>query len=131
MSFIAQGLYEPPKEEEEVEASPERVASPVIVVAAQNAPAPVPAPVPANGTKPADVKPTDAKPQEPLVAEKPKEETPPFVPNDYLQKAELEPPCDPEGNPTMQDGLMITLERIMQILESTLLKNLTYIMTEK
>jgi len=26
---------------------------------------------------------------------------PPFKPNDYLQKAEMEPPCDPSGNPTM------------------------------
>lgn len=31
----------------------------------------------------------------------------------------------------MQEGLIISLERIMAILENTLLKNLTYIMTEK
>jgi hypothetical protein len=24
-------------------------------------------------------------------------EEPPFKPNDYLQKAEMEPPCDPQG----------------------------------
>ncbi len=34
LSFIAQGLYEPPKEEEEEQASPERAASPVNVVVA-------------------------------------------------------------------------------------------------
>jgi hypothetical protein len=48
-----------------------------------------------------------------------------------LQKAEMEPPCDPAGNPTMQDGLMISLERIIEILDSNLLKCLTWIMAEK
>jgi hypothetical protein len=43
----------------------------------------------------------------------------------------MEPPCDPEGYPTMQDGLMITLDRIIEILDSGLLKTLTWIMTEK
>lgn len=56
---------------------------------------------------------------------------PPFKPNDFLQKAEMEPPCDPEGNPTMADGLMISLERVMEILEGSLHVTLTWIMTEK
>lgn len=56
---------------------------------------------------------------------------PPFKPNDYLQKAEMEPPCDPEGKPTMQDGLCITLEKILEILEASLNKTLTWIQTEK
>jgi hypothetical protein len=58
-------------------------------------------------------------------------EGPPFKPNDFLQKAEMEPPCDPEGNPTMADGLMISSERVCEILEGSLHITLTWIMTEK
>jgi hypothetical protein len=43
----------------------------------------------------------------------------------------MEPPCDPAGNPTMQDGLMISIERIIEILDTNLLKCLTWIMAEK
>lgn len=43
----------------------------------------------------------------------------------------MEPPCDPEGNPTMQDGLIISMERIIEILDSGLMTCLTWIMTEK
>jgi hypothetical protein len=43
----------------------------------------------------------------------------------------MEPPCDPEGNPTMANELVITLDRIMEILEQGLSKTLTWIMTEK
>lgn len=43
----------------------------------------------------------------------------------------MEPPCDPEGRPTMQDGLCITLERVMEVLDEGLTKVLTWIMTEK
>jgi len=43
----------------------------------------------------------------------------------------MEPPCDPEGNPTMANELIITLDRIMDILEQGLSKTLTWIMAEK
>lgn len=56
---------------------------------------------------------------------------PPFKPNDYLQKAEMEPPCDPEGNPTMAADLLITMDRCMEILENGLSVCLTWINTEK
>ncbi len=59
------------------------------------------------------------------------DEGPPFKPNDFLQKAEMEPPCDPEGNPTMQSGLQISIDQIVEILENGLQTCLTWIMTEK
>jgi len=43
----------------------------------------------------------------------------------------MEPPCDPVGNPTMQDDLMITVDHIIEILENGLQTCLTWIMTEK
>lgn len=43
----------------------------------------------------------------------------------------MEPPCDPVGNPTMQDDLMITMDHIIEILENGLQTCLTWIMTEK
>lgn len=61
---------------------------------------------------------------------KPPEE-PPFKPNDYLQKAEMEPPCDPQGQQTMVEGLIIPLAKIVEILEQALLKTLTWLGAEK
>ena len=58
-------------------------------------------------------------------------EEPPFRPNDFLQKAEMEPPHDPMGNPSLQGNLTISVERIVEILDSNLHKALTWIMTEK
>jgi hypothetical protein len=58
-------------------------------------------------------------------------EEPPFKPNDYLQKAEMEPPCDPQGNQTMVEGLIISLERVIEILDSALMKTLTWLCAEK
>jgi hypothetical protein len=43
----------------------------------------------------------------------------------------MEPPCDPEGNPTMQSGLQISIDQIVEILENGLMTCLTWIMTEK
>lgn len=43
----------------------------------------------------------------------------------------MEPPCDPEGNATMTEGLQINEDRIIEILEQGLKTCLTWIMTEK
>lgn len=56
---------------------------------------------------------------------------PPFKPNDFLQKSEMEPPHDPEGNMTMQPDLLIKPERIVEILENALLTTLTWLMSDK
>lgn len=132
---IAMNLLEPPKEEEEQQQQPTEEAKPASAPAPVAAPAqsaaptqPTPAPPqPVAGQTPAGG--AETSPEKPQAAEI--DEGPPFKPNDYLQKAEMEPPCDPEGNPTMQEGLMITLERIIEILDSGLLKTLIWIMTEK
>ena len=58
-------------------------------------------------------------------------EEPPFRPNDFLQKAEMEPPHDPMGNPSLCADLTISVERIVEILDANLQKALTWIMTEK
>jgi len=36
-----------------------------------------------------------------------KDETPSFLPNDYLEKAEMQPPQDPYGNNTMHPNLLL------------------------
>lgn len=43
----------------------------------------------------------------------------------------MEPPCDPQGNQTMVEGLIISLERVIEILESALMKTLTWLCAEK
>jgi hypothetical protein len=65
-------------------------------------------------------------------AEEAKEpEEPPFKPNDYLQKAEMEPPRDPEGNNTIHPDLLILSERIVEILDNALSQTLIWIIAEK
>lgn len=62
MSFIAQNLFEPPKEDEEIPANAERIASPVLnnaVAAANVAPVAAPAQAPANVSKPTEIKPAE------------------------------------------------------------------------
>lgn len=43
----------------------------------------------------------------------------------------MEPPCDPQGNQTMVEGLIISLERVIEILDSALMKTLTWLCAEK
>lgn len=43
----------------------------------------------------------------------------------------MEPPCDPEGNPTMVSDLLITMDKCMDLLEAGLSTVLTWINTEK
>ena len=68
----------------------------------------------------------DAEPEE---SKEPEE--PPFKPNDYLQKAEMEPPRDPEGNNTIHADLLIQSSRIVEILENALSQTLIWILSEK
>ncbi len=55
---------------------------------------------------------------------------PPFKPNDFLQKAEMEPPHDPEGSKTMWPDLIIKPEKIVEILENALFTCLTWLRSE-
>lgn len=77
----------------------------------------------------------ESAPGEPTEGEEEKEQDepdePPFEPNDYLQKAEMEPPRDPEGAMTMHPDLLIASTRIVEILENALQVCLTWIMAEK
>jgi len=43
----------------------------------------------------------------------------------------MEPPCDPQGQQTMVEGLIIPQARVVEILESALLKTLTWLCAEK
>ena len=107
---IAKRLMEPPREEIDEDAAPPQEAP------QQDAPKP--------GSAMSVVMSEEA--------EEPKEpEEPPFKPNDYLQKAEMEPPHDPEGNATMQPDLIISAERIIEILNNALQVVLIWIMAEK
>lgn len=53
---------------------------------------------------------------------------PPFLPNDYIEKAELEPPQDPDGTECIHPNLIVSHERIVQILTEGLLTTLTWLM---
>ena len=61
----------------------------------------------------------------------PKEEEPKFLPNDYMEKAEMLPPKDPFGNDTMHPDLVVSVERLTKIVQDTLTKTLTWLLTEK
>ena len=60
-----------------------------------------------------------------------REEEPKFVPNDYLEKAEMSPPKDPYGENTMHPDLLIIHEQLKTIIEKSLVKALRWIMVEK
>ena len=132
---IATKLMEPPKEDEPEEEKKEEVPVAEVPVAAPTTKAPETAkPAPANakqekGKPEVPVPGTAEEAQEP---EEPKEpEEPPFKPNDYLQKAEMEPPRDPEGECTMHADLLLLQSRIVEILQNALSQTLTWILAEK
>jgi hypothetical protein len=60
-----------------------------------------------------------------------KEEATKFQANDYMEKAQKQVPQDPEGNETLHKDLVITAEKIKEILEQTMLKTLTWLLAEK
>lgn len=53
------------------------------------------------------------------------------VENDYIEKASLLPPQDPEGENTMVPDLVLTQERIISILEKALTTVLAWLVQEK
>ena len=59
------------------------------------------------------------------------DEEPKFEANDYLEKAEMLPPQDPYGKETMAADLVIAHDRILKMLEDSLLKTMTWLMAEK
>lgn len=63
--------------------------------------------------------------------EEKKEEEPKFLANDYLEKAEMQPPKDPYGNDTMHPDLIIANEVLYKIVEESLMKTLAWLLSEK
>ena len=51
--------------------------------------------------------------------------------NDYIEKAECLPPKDPYGNDTMHADLIITTEALLKIVSDSLLKTLSWLLSEK
>ena len=60
-----------------------------------------------------------------------KDEEPKFLPNDYLDKAEMSPPKDPYGSDTMHPDLLILHDNLKKIVEESLTRALQWIMVEK
>lgn len=72
--------------------------------------------------------PHDAEEEE---EEQEESQEPPFLPNDYIEKAEMEPPQDPDGTECIHANLIVSHERIVQILTDGLLTTLTWLMSQK
>jgi hypothetical protein len=51
--------------------------------------------------------------------------------NDYMEKAEMQPPRDPYGNDTMHPDLVIAVDKLMNVVQDSLLKTLTWLLSEK
>ena len=51
--------------------------------------------------------------------------------NDYMEKAERTPPQDPYGNNTMHADLFIDNQGLHKILEDSLMKTLSWLLSEK
>ena len=69
--------------------------------------------------------------EEPVEEQEVKQEEPKFQMNDFLEKASKLVPQDPDGNETMHADLVISAEQIIDMLEQTLHKNLTWLLAEK
>ena len=54
-----------------------------------------------------------------------------FLDNDYLEKAEMLPPKDPYGADTMHPDLIIGNENLYKIVEDSLMKTLSWLLSEK
>lgn len=75
-------------------------------------------------------KPEESPPAE--EAEVVKEEVKPkFKENDYMNKAQKPVPQDPDGNETMHKDLIVSADKVKDILEQTMLKTLTWLLAEK
>jgi hypothetical protein len=53
------------------------------------------------------------------------------VENDYIDKAKMSPPQDPEGNNCLIPDLMLTKERLMEFLEKALNVTMDWLIQEK
>ena len=69
--------------------------------------------------------------EEPVEEQEVKQEEPKFQMNDFMEKASKRVPQDPDGNETMHADLVISAEQIIDMLEQTLHKNLTWLLAEK
>ena len=77
----------------------------------------------------ADISPPDG--EEENEEDEKKDEEPKFLPNDYLEKAEMTPPKDPYGSDTMHPELLILHAALKKIVEESLTRALQWIMVEK
>jgi len=86
----------------------------------------------------------DGKPLEPVASdanllgegeegeeEEKKEEEIKFLANDYIEKAEMQPPKDPYGNDTMHPDLIIENALLFKIVEESLMRTLSWLLNEK
>ena len=60
-----------------------------------------------------------------------KEEPIKFLMNDYMDKAEMKPPKDPYGNDTMHPDLLIQAIALHKIVETSLMKTMSWLLAEK
>lgn len=58
-------------------------------------------------------------------------EEPPFKENDFMEKAAMEPPQDPEGNATLHPDLLLIESKVIDILQDALDKTLIWLVSEK
>jgi len=53
------------------------------------------------------------------------------VENDFLEKAEMKPPKDPEGDDTLHPDLVLTEDRMIEILEKAINITMDWLVSEK
>ena len=56
---------------------------------------------------------------------------PDVIENDFLDKANMSPPQDPDGESTLHPDLCLTKERIMEILDKALNVTMEWLLSEK
>jgi hypothetical protein len=56
---------------------------------------------------------------------------PEFLPNDFMDKAEMLPPQDPDATQTLHENLIVSHDHIVKILTEGLMKTLVWLMAEK
>ncbi len=54
-----------------------------------------------------------------------------FLENDYMEKAQMLPPKDPYGNDTMHADLILANEGLLKIVQDSLMKTLSWLLSEK
>lgn len=114
MEEIAERLMKP-SEEEEKDSSEEEVIEEAPVAPTPPVDAKAKGKTPDKNTPGSKAELKKAEEVVPDVEEEEEEEVeyiPPFEANDYLEKAEMEPPRDPDGTHTLHENLIVPQDRI-------------------